>query len=211
MIDQYIWKIRIDCLCQLHYNRLYMISGSPPPNLSQQMHNNISVPRLPQNPRFHCPTCEYYFKSERDLSLHIDRVHVIDRRKDCLQCGATFQYPQQLKNHLIDRHGRRSTVVGGNYSCNICSRGFDRMWKLRTHLNENHARDEIFPIYCHDCRKSFQSKPDLWTHKRLVHGGYPGGSLDLASTQGEQIRSHGIRYEYNVPVGNPFSPLQGNW
>ena len=101
--------------------------------------------------------------------------------------------------------------MGGNHSCNICSRGFDRMWKLRTHLNEDHARNKIFPNYCHDCRKSFQSKPDLWTHRRLVHGGYSGGFQKSASTQGEQTRSHGIRYEYNVPVGNPFSPLQGNW
>ena len=181
------------------------------------MRNNFSVPRVQQHPKRHiCQTCDYYFNSERDLNIHIDRVHVIDMRKDCLQCGATYQNHQQLKNHLYDRHGRKSTATESNHICNICGRGFDRSWKLKTHFNVEHARDKTAPIYCYYCNKSFQRKADLLTHKRLVHGGYPGGSLNSTSSQNrlpqrEQIGSQGVWYDYNVPVGNPFAPLQGNW
>ena len=56
------------------------------------------------------------------------------------------------------------------YSCQFCSREFDKRCDLRTHVRTDHEH----PVQCDECDRKFESPSKLTQHKYMKHKHPPG-------------------------------------
>lgn len=108
-----------------------------------------------------CEACEKSFVSQKHLSVHIKRVHLIERRHKCSDCDMTFFSLFEMKRHMLKHTGVR------DYECTMCHKWYGRKRTLQEHMRI-HADDRRFK--CEHCGQAFVQKCSWRGHMRAKHG-----------------------------------------
>ncbi|XP_060525625.1 zinc finger protein 271-like isoform X2 [Cylas formicarius] len=103
-----------------------------------------------------CEYCSKIFKSNRNLSDHLKRVHCKIKRHHCTYCNKTFAMRYQLETHVRIHTGVHP------YHCGNCPKTFARSDNLKEHMN-THQRSIFFN--CCTCSKTFLTRRGLKKHK----------------------------------------------
>lgn len=108
-----------------------------------------------------CDSCDKVFIHRRALNSHIKRVHLMDRRHECLECDMKFFASAELRNHMLKHTGAR------HFQCEVCLKRYSRKSNLTEHMRI-HANDRRFK--CEHCGMTFVQKCSWRGHLRNKHG-----------------------------------------
>ncbi|CAK1587572.1 unnamed protein product [Parnassius mnemosyne] len=108
-----------------------------------------------------CEACDKTFAGQKHLSVHIKRVHLIERRHQCTECEMTFFSSAEMKIHMLKHTGVR------DFKCSICHKSYGRRRTLQEHMRI-HADDRRFK--CEHCGQAFVQKCSWRGHMRAKHG-----------------------------------------
>jgi KRAB domain-containing zinc finger protein len=117
--------------------------------------NNLNHHMAAYHP-FQCSKCEEYFRTEKNLDYHFERIHAVHFLNKCIVCGKRFEFPNELKKHLLTHN------KGYIYDCPVCEEKFKLEEQFSRHINYVH--EKIFD--CEVCQKSFGSLGSLREHQR---------------------------------------------
>ncbi|XP_038217113.1 zinc finger protein 184-like isoform X1 [Zerene cesonia] len=109
-----------------------------------------------------CSFCEKACINENDLSLHVNKVHLLMKPYNCDMCEKQFYTEYNLNCH------KRLHTMFSKEECNFCSRVFKCRKNLVVHLRKH---INIKPHYCPVCSKSFYSESSMKRHMKMYHGG----------------------------------------
>ncbi|CAH0730173.1 unnamed protein product, partial [Brenthis ino] len=108
-----------------------------------------------------CLVCDKTFANQKDHTIHVKRLHLMDRRHKCPQCDMSFFSSSELKNHIVKHTGLKI------FKCEICHKTYGRKKTLTEHLRI-HADDRRFK--CEHCGQTFVQKCSWRGHMRAKHG-----------------------------------------
>lgn len=108
---------------------------------------------------FECPHCDYRSKLESNINRHI-LVHTSSHKFICKQCGQSFNYQANLKEHELFKHSDDKS-----FSCKECDKLFKTKNGLRKHME---IHNDIKPYEC-KCKKTFRRLFHLKRHIARVH------------------------------------------
>lgn len=169
----------------------------------------------------HCNICPRTFQRATCLKQHHIRVHLrlkegshsATSRKSsatssfvCPMCGKQFKFRSLLASHSLIHSGMRP------YSCDLCSRSFQRLSHLKRHREVVHANGERLPrsFICHFCGKDKKCSSQLARHI-IIHTGERPFACDLCPARFNRSgnlkqhmkRMHGVGAEL-VDEGPPI-------
>ena len=167
----------------------------------REVHNILPQPRFRRRrdllgekqlvPTVHkCDSCEYIAPNSYILNLHRDGKH--GEKKECQQCDKSFQYTNDLKEHIKVIHN------GIKKKCPHCDFQCDFKSAFRRHMKANHA---ISNLKCEICNELFIQKGRLNIHKSVVHEGkiLECEQCDYTYTSFDAINGHRRRKHSNNP------------
>lgn len=83
---------------------------------------------------FECEICKKFYKTKRDLKLHL-MVHSVQRPHKCSMCSKTFLSTSKLKQHLNIHSGDRP------FKCRHCPKDFTNFPNWLKHTRRRHKVD----------------------------------------------------------------------
>lgn len=127
---------------------------------------NILVPSLDTHNDCHhrhlklytCDICAGRFACKRELSLHINRLHV-SRLFTCPKCGTAFLKHWQMVRHIRNEHGKL-------FRCHHCSYESKRKQDLLVHVMRHSGKRDYA---CDKCSATFVMLEHLQTHNKQYH------------------------------------------
>lgn len=115
-------------------------------------------------PAYRCQLCSRnWFDQVRFLAHH--RLHAVERKFTCDQCGKQMRFQHHLNQHIKTTH-----LDIRNHSCDICEKSFHTKQACDQH-RRIHTGERPFP--CETCGKSFVAPNALISHKRIHSDFYP--------------------------------------
>lgn len=116
-------------------------------------------------------------------SLLKQAVYIVEKPKQCVECGKHFSAASSLTVHKRIHTGKK------NYKCNICDKSFTQCIHLKIH-QRRHTGEK--PYKCKDCDKSFTVKSTLTKHQRIHTGQkpYKCNICDKSFTQCSSLKTH---------------------
>lgn len=132
---------------------------------------------------FQCHLCEVRLCQADSLRVHLRRVHQLkncqicdkdlspnDKTHSCINkrpltceyCIHTFETQYALLTHLTDDHTDNEKLT---YLCDICRRKFHMQLLMNAH-REKHTQGSFA---CDKCTKAFDTKLQLYNHRRVEH------------------------------------------
>ncbi|XP_045507927.1 zinc finger protein 184-like isoform X1 [Colias croceus] len=134
-----------------------------------QVHHDRHIQRhimkFKKNSRYEILTCSFCEKAcinENDLSLHVNKVHLLMKPYSCDMCEKQFYTEYNLNCH------KRLHSMFSKEECNFCGKVFKCRKNLVVHLRKH---INIKPHYCPVCSKSFYSESGMKRHMKIYHGG----------------------------------------
>ena len=119
-----------------------------------------------------CKFCSVIFSSKKNLIMHVDIVHPVEKSFKCEICEYSSSDDTLLKRHVASGHKRKNVLV----CMGICKENLTQQSKLRAHINRLHivdlestARSQI--LKCGTCNSRFIDNSHLKIHKKLAHEG----------------------------------------
>ena len=115
---------------------------------------------------YNCNECYYQGTSKTELSKHVHLKHMKEQKQEestikCRNCGEQSSSKWNLMFHRKSKH--MNTVARcKNYLEGKCHYADDICWW-------NHGESKGENIECFICSKSFETKPNLMTHRKKVH------------------------------------------
>ncbi|XP_065661538.1 zinc finger protein 92 isoform X5 [Hydra vulgaris] len=143
----------------------------------------------PETKRFECKECKATFRQFSDLKSHIDKNRCVKYTFQCPECSIVFSnatsFTKHLKYHVgktisceycgdkfmhekgLQRHVKMyHTEFNQHYSCQLCSKLFNRKTLLENHIRRHF---DYRPFKCNSCEKSFKTRQYLTGHINGVH------------------------------------------
>lgn len=142
-----------------------------------------------------CDECQIVFSTKFELHRHIKAVHLTQepsRRAECSQCGIRFD-PEHTQSHtLICKSSKRlehpfmchvckklfkteiamvrhmPTHGTGSYECDVCSKTYPALAKMKQHLLTTHFKQTPV-IPCKYCPQTFNKRRLYQAHIPLCH------------------------------------------
>ena len=114
------------------------------------------------NAQLKCPNCIKVMSNEKNLNLHIKRVHLQLKDFFCDQCTSCFSTNQELKSHSLSHSENRY------FKCSFCEKSFKTKNYLKIHIRI-HTGEK--PYFCDQCGKSFSNQSQMISHKKERHSG----------------------------------------
>ena len=103
--------------------------------MSTQLH--LAVKHSNEKKVFRCTSCNWDFRHEADLQLHVQHSHLdvgvggAHRAHRCIFCGEAFGTEVELQCHI--------TTHSKKFNCRFCSKAFHAVVLLEKHLREKHC------------------------------------------------------------------------
>ena len=93
--------------------------------------------------KFPCQTCEKEFGGEKQLSLHILRVHTEHLCR--LGCGEKFSSKGDERKHFLNKHHKQSNLKSLETPppCQICGKQYNWIQGLQKHLRKSRCGKEL--------------------------------------------------------------------
>ena len=82
-----------------------------------------------------CGKCDKEFNEDRQLSLHMRKIHQHIRKFTCKTCNNSFRGEKSLKNHEMNHD---STIAGGKFRCEDCQLYYRQKHTLKSHIKNKH-------------------------------------------------------------------------
>ena len=182
---------------------------------------------------YDCQPCNISFKYETDHRRHIDEKHVVDVRVYCAQCSKGFNNKSNLIRHIntdhyeaefppmnLNRSGKYVPPV--NYRRNPVNhnRRYDNDYNLNDnyHNNMRHHNENAGGYHSERVRQTLSSRsaPSRQSNRYGPGHGWNGtgrsyhGGAFSRKQEGYKSYYNAPRYEYEIPVYNPYSMLPPN-
>ncbi|XP_045766019.1 zinc finger protein 1 isoform X1 [Maniola jurtina] len=90
----------------------------------------------------------------------------------CRHCRGAYPSREQLERHET-LHAPSTQVDNVKYSCKICPKSFDNVYRLQRHMISHIDCASIRKYKCNDCEKAFKFKHHLKEHLRIHSGEKP--------------------------------------
>ncbi|CRL04067.1 CLUMA_CG017181, isoform A [Clunio marinus] len=107
-----------------------------------------------------CLLCGKFYKNEKVLETHIQRVHERVKNFSCDICDRKFFKNNELKAHKLHNHSSRADFI-----CDACGKAYFSEKLLKVHVQIHEGKSFI----CDMCGKSFATKPRLQIHVKFTH------------------------------------------
>ncbi|XP_064476001.1 zinc finger protein 879-like isoform X2 [Ornithodoros turicata] len=128
---------------------------------------NIDLRNLETHMRRHtdeptntCCVCGRHFFSLRGYVLHMERMHVRKKDRECPVCEKSFHGLSQLHQHM------HVHVEEKLFKCEVCGKAFRWKHKVGDHM-KTHSEER--PFKCELCGEAFKWKHNLANHVRAKH------------------------------------------
>ncbi|ELU00876.1 hypothetical protein CAPTEDRAFT_170403 [Capitella teleta] len=152
-----------------------------------------------------CADCDESFSSLKKLRLHMQVAHKDQTSLTCPECGKSFTYPSQLKDHMLKHEGKRP------YICSECGMDFVKEHHLKAHA---FTHTGLRPFVCLVCDRAFNQKANLLRHM-VVHDEqrkFECNTCHRTFTQAQVLRAHMVTHAEKKPhtckkCGKGFSRL----
>jgi Zinc finger, C2H2 type len=101
---------------------------------------------------FSCDQCGKEFNQRTDLRVHTQR-HAGVYLHQCSHCGQCFVKRRDYETHMSEEH-----TAERPHACNVCSKRFAVLGKLKQHERKHEELDGGFkPYSCYECDKQFSA------------------------------------------------------
>uniref|UniRef100_A0A1I8Q6K9 C2H2-type domain-containing protein n=1 Tax=Stomoxys calcitrans TaxID=35570 RepID=A0A1I8Q6K9_STOCA len=110
-----------------------------------------------------CDECGLILANKRCLTLHKQRKHPVDGKRDynCHICSRVSPTLKALKKHIHEVH-----ETDYKFTCTICGKGFKRSDNFKSHMSTHTGS----PLYrCPWCPRAFNSNGNMHKHRKTVH------------------------------------------
>ncbi|XP_030019618.1 gastrula zinc finger protein XlCGF26.1-like [Manduca sexta] len=146
--------------------------------------------------RYCCEFCNKCFKMSTYLKKHKNKMHSNVYRTMCQNCGATFENPELLQDHLtlFTKHFKKRSMkpekLDHELKCDMCNKEFKSRSNLHQHKLVHTERTRDFS--CHICGKMFFTKGTLSTHMMIHEDSKPFkcGFCPMAFRARGNLQSH---------------------
>ncbi|XP_040165104.1 zinc finger protein with KRAB and SCAN domains 1-like [Anopheles arabiensis] len=112
-----------------------------------------------------CPHCPAKITHQKNLTRHINTVHLKIVEKTCKICGKEFTTNNSYVSHMDSQH-----YTGEPLECSVCGKKFRHATNLRRHT---YAVHNVKRYCCGICDKSFKSSGLLNIHQRVHSDAQP--------------------------------------
>ena len=112
-----------------------------------------------------CPKCELKFYEQRDLTRHLEAIH-LGMRTVCPEAGCSKPVAR-LDQHMRMVHGAGTQRMDKSSKCPECGVTFSRVYDMTRHRENVHRGVKNFR--CDKCDRKFSDKRDLKRHHDAVH------------------------------------------
>ena len=124
-------------------------STEPPPGVAE----------IPEKNPFICKEslrCKKKFKTENELSKHIESWHNSEKKYKCQECSKAFHHMQGLKKHQ-EIHLRPAI------HCKVCDEEVKTEYRLKQHMELYHTNKNLV---CKICGKTFEIRFEQRKHEK---------------------------------------------
>lgn len=126
--------------------------------------NHVNSVHLKLKP-YKCELCPSKFTQEFSLKVHIRNKHENSPKEyNCVQCEESFKNELYLENHVLSVHEKRF-----DYKCEHCGKDFAVLEMLKRHIRWYHELKNNTELKCDSCDKNMSNKLSLDRHKFYVH------------------------------------------
>ena len=160
-------SFRLPCILKLHCNTIHnrktnyhcnICNKDFPTEVHANMHSKVH-----EDHKFECLICiDKTFARKMELNLHVQTVHLGQRKYRCNECDRSFGTNYGMNSHIRQIHMNKR-----NYNCKICEKAFKSQANLESHILTVHKA--LHKFECETCKKIFTSKYNLIIHKKGVH------------------------------------------
>ncbi|KAJ8708160.1 hypothetical protein PYW08_010526 [Mythimna loreyi] len=136
---------------------------------------------------FVCQFCDSEFRNINNYEIHVESCEDIKREFACENCPASFDFLDNLTNHMKRRH---STNI---FPCGVCNKVFLKYSQRKEHVVKVHSELGMKIVECAVCQESFDNQDDLVQHLKS-HGPdvtiYPCMICDTEYQTLKQFQAH---------------------
>ena len=118
--------------------------------------------------KIQCLQCNQIFQSKHGLDVHVGMMHKKEESNNCRICERQFRHPNELENHLNQRHADASHE---SVDCNFCSQTFKNELALSQHIGKIHPHPTS--KNCGFCTAKCRHPNELLKHLIEVHNSDP--------------------------------------
>ena len=153
-------------------------------------HTRSTKPVVVEEKSYPCPTCGKLFRKSKNVTKHMEVVHLGIKPYKCDYCAKPFHRKYAMQKHVRVMHkGQRSlhicqhcgkalasrfalrhhevTHTGvGNFPCTYCKRSFHAECALKVHIRK-HTGEK--PYKCRFCEKKFAKITNRTVHEIHMH------------------------------------------
>ena len=104
-----------------------------------------------------CKFCSKSFLNEAGLNIHINKIHLGEKKYRCYHCGESFRLERTLRMHM------RFHFSDKPYSCSLCDFTSRYSKSLLAHITRKHEEKTIM---CSLCDKLFANEVDWKNHEK---------------------------------------------
>lgn len=130
--------------------------------------------------KLQCDICKKMFRLKKNLTIHIQMVHIREPSHVCHLCGSAYVYATRLTKHIRQCenggnmkpkrcHRTKAEIMKSmpvqNVKCHFCSKSFTSMTAIRKHYAEQHAADGVrVKMICQFCNQLLESMAQKAIH-----------------------------------------------
>lgn len=119
-----------------------------------------------------CPKCNKDFPTPRNMRKHLRRVHILEKKHGCEQCGSMFKSRDALNTHKKIKHMGKKIKRVYNFECYYCDAKYTTKYALSDHISSHTG---IPNHVCEVCNKGYSCRASLKIHMIKSHLQYQAG------------------------------------
>ncbi|XP_071955167.1 uncharacterized protein [Antedon mediterranea] len=171
---------------------------------------------------FACAQCHARYKTENELTTHVDKKHNRGESVLCEICGLEFASQSSAKYHASRMHTPQCELLKcdkcdyetrfekrleihrarheSDFFCNVCKKSYVSNQKLERHFQSPLHKNFVNPLICEHCGYSSKKKDNFLVHMRKHTGEkpYKCNHCPYASADGSTLKKHVMAKHSNI-------------